>query len=121
MPDDQNRIVEILVKYALYEPLTEEETGLLAAWRSRSQGHDELPEQLRDPEWIAEHRQSLRDNPAPVIPIPLSTPYRIGWRKPVLAVVLVLVIVGGWMLLGRPSSSSGDVVLSDVVSAGTRA
>jgi len=121
MTDDQNRIVEILVKYALHEPLTPEEDRLLAVWRGRSPGHDELPEQLRDPEWIEEHRRLLRQNPAPIVPFPVS-PYRIGWRKPLLAVVAVLLVVGGWMLLRpRSSSGAGGLVASGRVPAGVRA
>ena len=122
MADDQNRIVEILVKYALYEPLTEEETRLLEDWRSRSEGHDALPEQLRDPEWISEHRRLLKNNPAPIVSLPLIVPSRIGWRKPVLAVVCVVVLIGGWMLFGRRSFSSSDGVAGGgVPPAGVRA
>lgn len=108
MTDDQNLIVEILVKYALYEPLSEEETRLLEAWRSRSEGHNALPDQLRDPKWIAAHKRLLQSTPAPIVPIPVE--HRIGWRRPVLAVAIVLTLVGGWMLLRQRSSEPAGVV-----------
>ena len=108
MADDQNRIVEILVKYALYEPLTEEEGLLLDAWRGRSMGHDALPEQLRDPAWIDEHRRLLKNTEAPVVELPVVARYRrIGWRKPVQAVLLAMLAVGAWMLWGRMDPAAG--------------
>jgi len=108
MADDQSPIVEILVKYALYEPLTEEESRLLEEWRSRSEGHDALPDQLRDPDWIAEHRRLLKNAPVPIVEIP--APRRIGWRKPVLAVVFMSLVVGGWLLFARRSGGATAIV-----------
>ena len=127
MTDDQNRIVEILVKYALYEPLSEEETRLLGAWRQRSEGHDALPDQLRDPQWIAKHRRQLKEAPTPILPIPaegtVPVPPRIGWREPVLALVFTVLIGGVWLYLRHESQPDGSrvTVESAVVPADFRA
>ena len=64
MADNHNKIVSVLVKYALRQPLTEEEERLLEQWRSRSAEHREIPDRLRDPQWRETHRQELQDAPS---------------------------------------------------------
>jgi|GEM_PF-1939408 len=64
MSDDQNLIIEVLIKYALEQPLSEAEKQLLDEWRARSDEHQELPDQLRDPHWRELHRREISDAPS---------------------------------------------------------
>jgi|GEM_PF-1803995 len=109
MDDEQQRIVDILVKYALYQPLTEEEAHLLERWRQRSEGHRALPDQLRDAEWIAEHRRQLEQVSSPLLIVPARQ--RTAWRKPVLALILTALAVAGWMLMALQRVEKGHVLL----------
>ncbi|HVS95764.1 MAG TPA: FecR domain-containing protein [Puia sp.] len=99
MGDEEQQIVDILVKYALYQPLSEEEADLLDRWRQRSQGHRALPDQMRDAEWIAEHRRRLQQVSSPLIVMPRSGTARL--RKPALALFLTGIVVAGWLLLRK--------------------
>ena len=60
---NQNLIIQILVKYALDQPLTSEEKALLAAWRAESISNDRFASRVGDPEWVANHRRELHQAP----------------------------------------------------------
>jgi len=64
MADSQNLIVEVLIKFALEQPLSEAEQQLLEEWRSHSAEHQGLPDQLRDPQWREQHRREIGDAPS---------------------------------------------------------
>jgi hypothetical protein len=47
-------IVDLIQKYANRQPMSEEETQLLEAWRARSAENYALPDHFRDPAWVLE-------------------------------------------------------------------
>lgn len=63
MADERLDIVSILLKYALRQPLDEEEARVLEEWRSRSAAHDALPDQFLDKRWVEEQRRQLHTPP----------------------------------------------------------
>src|ERR1700753_3592400 len=64
MSEKHNRIVLILVKYALKQELSEDEQRLLEEWRSRSASHEAMPDELRDPEWREEQEREAAEAPS---------------------------------------------------------
>jgi transmembrane sensor len=64
MAEKHNRIILVLVKYALKQELSEDEHRLLDEWRSRSAKHEALPDQLRDPEWRKEQDREAAEAPS---------------------------------------------------------
>lgn len=64
MADSHSRIVGVLIKYALQQPLREAEKRLLEEWRARSDEHSAQPDQLRDPQWREQHRRDLAEAPS---------------------------------------------------------
>lgn len=58
------RIVDLMVKYALQENLTEEEIGVLEEFWERSPEHMKLKEEFGDPEWIRSRLANRK--PAPM-------------------------------------------------------
>jgi hypothetical protein len=64
MTEKQDPIVAILVKYALRQPLSDEELRRLGEWRSRSDVHEELPDLLQDPQWRDEHQREMASAPS---------------------------------------------------------
>ncbi|HEY4338276.1 MAG TPA: FecR family protein [Puia sp.] len=64
MADKHHLIVTILVKYALRQELSAEEQRLLREWRARSAAHNEVPDQLRDPQWRETHQQETEEAPS---------------------------------------------------------
>ena len=117
MTDDQHDIIAILVKYALHEPLSEDEEGMLQQWRRRSPEHAVLPDQFRDLRWLEEQRSQMRAPPteamweeirryidedggsAPVMLLP--TKRRIGLACYPVAVLLFAGMIWGGMRLFR--------------------
>jgi len=112
MTEKQNPIINILVKYALKQELSEEEMRILDEWRSRSEGHAGLPDQLRDPEWREDHqreiaeaptaamwekiRQHIRESKGEVVQV---IPSRQWVRRWVTAAAAVIVLIGsGWFV-----------------------
>jgi ferric-dicitrate binding protein FerR (iron transport regulator) len=124
MADSRSLIVEILVKYALHQPLSREEQLTLDSWRRQSEEHHLLPDLLQDAEWLAEHRRllgqapseemwaeigrhvNIEGEPAVVVDLPPRHKIRrrIGLRLASLAAVILLG-TGFWMLF-RPSRNS---------------
>jgi transmembrane sensor len=113
MTGDQHDIVAILVKYALHEPLSEDEEGMLQEWRRRSPEHAGLPDQFRDLRWLEEQRRQMHipptevmweeirqyidedGEPAPVMVLP--TKRRIGLASYPVAVILFAGMIWGGM------------------------
>jgi transmembrane sensor len=136
MIDDQHDIIAILVKYALHEPLSEDEERLLQEWRSRSPEHADLPDQFRDLRWLEEQRRQMRAPPteamweeirqyidedgvpAPVMVLPTKRRIGLAWY-PVAVILLAGMIWGGMRLFsGRPKDEKISAV---VVPAGYKA
>jgi len=117
MADNQNLIVEVLIKYALEQPLSEAEQQLLDEWRSRSAEHRELPDQLRDPQWREQHRREISDAPSEEMWANISR-YISGQqegqrtgvtafhkRRGLIAAAAILLFVGAGIIAARWSNS----------------
>jgi len=136
MIDDQHDIVVLLVKYALHEPLSEDEERLLQEWRQRSPEHAVLPDQFRDLRWLEEQRSQMSappteamweeirqyidedGEPAPVMALPTKRRIGLAWY-PVAAILFAGIIWGGMrMFRGRPKEERISTV---VVPAGYKA
>lgn len=61
--DDNNLIIEILVRHSLRQKLNEEETARLERWRVQSEDHRLLIDKFRNPQWVAEQRKRLHSAP----------------------------------------------------------
>jgi ferric-dicitrate binding protein FerR (iron transport regulator) len=129
MTDKQNPIVNILVKYALKQELSEEEQRLLDEWRARSGDHADLPDQLRDPEWRQDHqreiaeaptaamwekiRQHIRESKGESVPV---VPFRRRvWRWVAAAAAVGTLIGGGWFFSSRSGGGSDAVKKASLV------
>ncbi len=136
MTGDQHDIVAILVKYALHEPLTEDEEGVLQEWRRRSPEHAGLPDQFRDLRWLEEQRRQMHTppteamweeirqyidedgEPAPVMVLPLKRRIGLAWY-PVAVILLAGMIWGG--LRWRQAREDKEKISQAVVPAGYKA
>lgn len=111
--DDNNLIMEILVKHSLRIRLSKEETRILERWRAQSDGHRILLEKFRNSRWVAEQRRQLHaaptaemwevirqhidqeGEPAPVHILPVRR--RPGWFTGAAAAACGLLLAGaGW-------------------------
>jgi ferric-dicitrate binding protein FerR (iron transport regulator) len=124
MPSNDAAIVELMVKYARHEKLTEEEMVILEEFWSRSPEHQKLAEQFGNERWVNSELSKMR--PAPIDemwedinkyldeigapddrdqpaewkePTPES-PHRIGgWKKTLLlAASVIFCIAGVWLI-----------------------
>ena len=64
MSKDPNLITELILKYARYENLTEEESRILEAWQAESEANRRLPDLYRDKEWVAEQLRQMPTIPS---------------------------------------------------------
>jgi len=141
--DDNNLIIEILVRYSLRQKLTREEMDRVEEWRTRSEPHRILLDQFRNPHWVAEQRRQLyaaptadmwadirgyieRDGVALPEPARVSAWRNVGWRWIGWGAAVVVVLTIGLRLLqpgGKPVAETAvapavPVPASRVFSAG---
>lgn len=122
MTGKQDPIIPILVKYALKQELSDEEQRLLDEWRSRSDLHEDMPDQLRDPAWRDAHQREIEEAPSAEMWKNIqqyirksreteagSEPQaeRFGWGR-MTAAAIVLVLIGGvwWYLRDRAGDAA---------------
>src|SRR5579859_7856808 len=107
---DRNLTNAILVKYALQRPLTHAEIQLLNEFRSRSDEHNALPDQLRDPAWREEHRRVLKKAPTARMwenirrdirasPDKVRLMYLRQWRRRIVWRSVIAIVIGTVILL----------------------
>src|SRR5579872_1687248 len=138
--DDNNLIIEILVKYSLRRRLSRKERAILERWRAESEGNHVLMERFRDLRWVQEQRRQLHaapsvemwedirqhidqsGEPAPVQVMPMEQRPR---RWPVVAAVaagvigLVVVSVPGRLFVSKKGHA--DVASTVTVSKAVKA
>ena len=63
MPKHPIQIEELIIKYARGRRLSRQEMAELRDWQARSQGHGDLPEKFKDPDWLRENLRRLENVP----------------------------------------------------------
>jgi len=136
--DDNNLIIEILVRYALRQKLTQEELARVEEWRARSEPHRILVDQFRNPRWVAEQRRQLHAAPTAemwtdirgyieqggaVVPEPARVPVwrsmgwqGIGWG----AAMVMLLAIGLWLSRPAGKQAAETAVASTVLAPASR-
>lgn len=117
--DDNNLIIEILVRHSLRQKLNEEETARLEQWCAHSKDRRLLVDKFRNPQWVADQRKRLHSAPTAemwteirgyiekngalrVEPVRIPIWQRIGWRRVGwIAAGISMVSIATWRL--RPA------------------
>jgi len=131
MADERHDIVGILLKYALRQPLDEDETLVLEEWRSRSAVHDALPDQFLDKRWVEEQRRQLHTPPTQEMwaevrqyieatrerPPAIPARRRVGYGSIALVASLIGLLVWGGVQWFRQEKEKAQVAAVAAMSA----